>query len=64
MRVDVTDLHGVLHAAALPTVPVHLDKPRPGGRERPASSQLSRGFGAVYTEKHIQNFKLFHIISI
>ena len=35
--VDVTDLHRVLHAAALSAVAVHFDEPGPGGGERPAS---------------------------
>ena len=52
MRVDVTDLHGVLHAAGLPAVAVHLDEPRAGGGERPESSQVSRGSGKVHRAAH------------
>ena len=53
----MTDLHRVLHTATLSAVAVHFDKTWPGGGERPASSQVSRG---KFTGQHIQIFKLFY----
>ena len=59
VRVEVTQLHGVLHAAALSAVAVHFDEPGPGGGERPVS--IVRSVWATLLSNTLR-FINYHII--